>query len=91
MIINHGVPKIVSFDHDLGPEAMAECNRWKGEGFSYAVIQEKTGLDCVNFLVNYCFERRLSLPQYFCHSINSAGKANIISVLKNYEKIFPID
>lgn len=46
----------------------------------------KTGYDCAKFLVEYCLENRLDLPDFFVHSQNPVGKLNIESLLKNFQK-----
>lgn len=67
----NGVPEFVSFDHDLAD-------------FHYKL--EKTGLDCAKFLVEYCADENLQLPQYLVHSANPSGKENIEKFLENAKK-----
>ena len=43
-----------------------------------------TGKDCANSLVEYCIEKDLYLPEYFCHSSNPPGKSNILGLLDNF-------
>ena len=47
---------------------------------------EKTGLDCAKFLVEYCADENLPLPEYLAHSANPAGKENIEKFLENAKK-----
>ena len=84
----NGVPKFVSFDHDLGDTAMDEYFRnvaTKGT-LDYNNINEKTGLDCAKFLVEYCADENQPLPEYLVHSANPVGKRNIEGFLENAKK-----
>ena len=84
----NGVPKYVSFDHDLGDTAMDEYFRnvaTKGT-LDYDNIKEMTGLDCAKFLVEYCVDKNQPLPEYLVHSANPVGKRNIEGFLENAKK-----
>jgi hypothetical protein len=70
-IKTNGLPKFISFDHDLG-DINSE--------------QEKTGYDCAVWLVNYCMDNGLELPNYYVHSQNPIGKEKINALFKNYIK-----
>lgn len=72
IITERGLPLLVSFDHDL---ADFDIN-----------YDEKTGYDCAKWLVNYCIDNNLDLPDYLVHSWNNVGKDNIISYIENYKK-----
>jgi len=74
-ITENGLPDILSLDHDLCFDAMV------GNPST-----EKTGYDCAKWLVEYCMDNGLKLPEYSCHSQNPAGKKNIITYLNNYRK-----
>jgi hypothetical protein len=84
----NGVPKFVSFDHDLGDTAMDEYFRNVATNgtLDYDNIEEKTGLDCAKFLVEYCADENQSLPEYLVHSANPVGKRNIEGFLENAKK-----
>ena len=87
-IETNGVPKFVSFDHDLGDTAMDEYFRnvaTKGT-LDYENIKEKTGFDCAKFLVEYCMDENQPLPDYLVHSANPVGKKNIELFLENAKK-----
>lgn len=66
----NGLPSVVSFDHDLG----------------LSFIEIFSGYDCAKYLVEYCIDRRLQLPEFYVHSQNPAGRENILSILNNYKK-----
>ena len=84
----NGVPKFVSFDHDLGDTAMDEYFRNVATNgtLDYDNIEEKTGLDCAKFLVEYCADENQPLPEYLVHSANPVGKRNIEGFLENAKK-----
>ena len=46
------------------------------------------GYDCAKWLVNYCLDNNVGLPQWFIHSANPVAKENISKLFKNFEKIF---
>jgi len=81
MINDKGLPNIVAFDHDLAD--ISYDPKTGKESFTY---QEKTGMDCAKWLVEYCIERKLKLPTYYVHSANPVGRENIKSYLDNYVK-----
>jgi hypothetical protein len=43
-----------------------------------------SGYDCAKWLVEYCLDNDLDLPDYKVHSMNPVGKNNIESLLENY-------
>jgi hypothetical protein len=50
-ILSKGIPKVISFDFDLGAES-----------------QHGNGLQCAEWLVNYCKENNVDFPEYYVHS-----------------------
>ena len=44
----------------------------------------KSGMDAAKWLVNYCLEKDLALPQYIIHSMNPVGAENIKALLDNF-------
>lgn len=81
------MPSIIGFDHDLAMEHYTPAMNNKEE---YAKLEEtfteKTGMDCAKWLVEFCMDNNLKLPDYFVHSMNPAGAKNITSYLENYKK-----
>lgn len=76
IIENRGLPNIMSLDHDLG--------YWEND-IEYD-LTEKTGMDCVKYLVEYCMEHDLDVPLYMIHSRNETGANNMDSYLSNYKE-----
>ena len=70
-----GIPKYISFDHDLG------CDK---NGKLY-----KTGYDFAKYLIESDLDNIATFPKNFTfnvHSANPVGKENIENLLKNYLK-----
>ena len=89
----NGIPNIVSFDHDLGEE---HINYYFDNGGREnppdplkGLFTEKTGYDCAKWLVEYCSENGLPMPEYLIHSANPVGSQNIRFILENYTKKHP--
>jgi hypothetical protein len=75
-------PRMIAFDHDLADD---HYNHLSGE-IPYEEMKEKTGMHCARWLVDFCMDRNLSLPDFKVHSQNPAGKANIMGFLTNFQK-----
>lgn len=73
-------PGLVSFDHDLHDDHYEAP-------FAIEHSKEQTGLDCAKWLVSFCMEKKLELPNYKIHSMNPGGKENIQSYLESYLKV----
>lgn len=78
-ILEYGLPEMISFDHDLADKQYLEPD---SEEFI-----EKTGYDCAKWLVDYCMDNDLDLPEFYSYSMNPVGKENIESLLKNFKNI----
>lgn len=80
------LPDVMFFDHDLADEHIRDYFRYQKFNIPqihYETFKEMTGLDCAKWLVEYCIDEKLTLPQYFVHSHNPIGKQNIQSYLDN--------
>lgn len=94
-IAKNGLPDAICFDHDLGVKYPDLSNEQaKGRKFielssgSYieGTVEYPTGMDCAKFLVDYCLDTGQRLPLFSSQSQNSAGRANILSLLNNFNK-----
>lgn len=90
-IDNNGLPKFISFDHDLADSHYAPEHLWSDYNASKKwqeeqIHEEKTGYDCAIWLVYYCLTNKLKLPEYYCHSMNPVGKDKIINLLNSFKK-----
>lgn len=54
--------------------------------FDHDLGLEESGYDCAKWLVNYCLDNNIRLPQFDVHSQNPVGKENIKSLLNNFKK-----
>lgn len=52
--------------------------------FDHDLGVEETGFDCAKFLVNYCIDHNLKLPDYQVHSQNPVGKENIEKLFEHF-------
>lgn len=87
-ITENGLPEVISFDHDLA-ESHYNSDMYEGqEAYNkhYEEFEEKTGYHCAKWLVDYCMDKDVDLPDYVVHSMNPAGGKNIQSYLDNYKK-----
>jgi hypothetical protein len=90
-IEKYGLPKIISFDHDLANEHYTPGEYWNDYQISKEYqdaqnYQEKTGMDCAKWLVDYCIDNKKELPLFYVHSANPVGADNINGILNNYLK-----
>lgn len=80
------LPLSISFDHDLADVHYdIDFQDWNDYTADQLGIEE-TGMDCAKWLINYCLNNELPLPEYFVHSMNPVGRQNIKSLLDNYKK-----
>ena len=56
--------------------------------FDHDLGEEKTGYDCAKFVVDYCQQHNLDIPQYDIQSSNIVGKDNIRSIMNNWHRVF---
>lgn len=83
-ITQYGLPKFVTFDHDLSTEHYVQGA--SGTTPTYENYKEKTGYDCAKWLVEYCIKHNLDFPEYQVHSMNPIGAENIRSYIESYKK-----
>ena len=77
-IEKNGLPDFISFDHDLADvHYTIDFSKFNDGG------KEKTGYECAKWLVDYCMDMKIQIPNFIVHSQNPVGKANIQSYLNN--------
>jgi hypothetical protein len=82
-IYKNGLPTKIFFDHDLADikpiptSILVIASDWN---------EEKTGYDCAKWLVEYCMDNDLDLPNWSIQSANPVGRDNINGILNNYKK-----
>jgi len=85
LIQKKGVPKTVSFDHDLADTHYIEeqISRLTGQGIRYNTLKEQTGYHAAQWLAEYCVDNGVPIPEYYIHTMNGEGAKNIKSVLES--------
>jgi hypothetical protein len=84
-ILKNGLPEFISFDHDLADVEELKENLPITDWFDLDGNKEWTGMDCAHFLVDYCIDNDLVLPNFAVHSANPAGTENIKGLLTNFK------
>jgi hypothetical protein len=84
----NGLPDKICFDHDLGEDVAMEL---VSKGINKSKAREvkrlaKSGFDCAKWLVDYCLDNNLQIPDWEIQSANPVGKENINSLLNNARK-----
>lgn len=74
-VTKHGLPFMVSFDHDLAEDAFIYDNA-------------KTGYDFAKWLCNYIQENNLDMNNFYfdVHSMNPVGAENIRQYMANFHR-----
>ena len=99
VIINHGVPEFISFDHDLADEhyqTMLKDMQVNSEMHLTFILKEsitdidygpeKTGYECAKWLVEHCADNGYKFPLYTVHSMNPVGSERIKYYIENAKK-----
>ncbi|QDU93629.1 cyclic-phosphate processing receiver domain-containing protein [Lignipirellula cremea] len=55
-------------------------------GFDHDLGEAQSGFDAAKWLAGYCLAHRQPLPVWSIQSANPIGKANIIALLRSFEK-----
>jgi hypothetical protein len=93
----------ISLDHDLGDTAVDEYynNVQPNYKLNYKNIEEKTGLDCVKWLIQHYYNNnpdrveksrsekkvgKFNFPNVYVHSANPIGAHNMIGYINNFYK-----
>jgi hypothetical protein len=86
----NGIPDLISFDHDLADEHMADYWDKQARGvetISYDSFKEKTGLDCLDWLIEHVFQyngHEVTPFIVWVHSHNPIGGQNILVKASNF-------
>ena len=79
---NGEFPGLISFDHDLADDHYSHLHGT----IPYDKLKEKTGYHCAKWLIDFCIDNDMILPEFKVHSMNPTGKVNIKSLLENFKK-----
>lgn len=91
-ITQYKCPIRVSFDHDLAWDhyPKEDLSLLKNKSINYNAFKEKTGYHCAQWLVEYCLDQNIELPDFYVHSMNPVGRNNIISLLTSFLKVHKV-
>jgi hypothetical protein len=83
-VVKNGFPDVISFDHDLGYEAVTATE----SGFFVVTdaTEEKSGYDFAKWLCEYDMDTNV-MPDgfdFYVHSMNEIGARNIRMYMDNY-------
>lgn len=87
-VLDLGLPSFVAFDHDLADfhyKISTEENDHPGTTYNYG--PEKTGMDAVKWLVDYCIVHNLKFPEYVVHSLNLVAAERMKSYIKQAKEL----
>lgn len=81
--------ELISLDHDLGDTAMMEWHNNVAQNYQldYNNITEKTGMDCVKWLVEQWINGK-PVCEVKVHSANAIGSANMMGYINNFRHIY---
>lgn len=81
-------PEVVSFDHDLAEEHY-DGSMYSGVETYNKTAQrftEPTGKECADWLVQFCIDNSVNMPNCLFHTMNPAGKERLKLAIADYEK-----
>lgn len=87
-IIENGLPDLISFDHDLTDDDNLKEELNIKEWFDFDNNRDYNGMDSAKWLINYCVDNNLKLPEYVIHSANPVGYDNIKELLDLFKYSF---
>jgi hypothetical protein len=84
----NGLPDLIFFDHDLGEDVAVELVKSGVNKKKARMIKReaKSGFDCAKWLVEYCLDNKIAVPEFDIQSANPVGAENIRTLLNNYNK-----
>jgi hypothetical protein len=76
-------PSLVSFDHDLDHEHYDPSMFVSSEAYenAYRAFTIPTGRKAAEYLVNFCREKQIAIPECLVHTMNPAGEIRILNTL----------
>lgn len=84
-IEKNGIPQLISFDHDLADEHYQYL--LTQNDVDYTKYKEKTGMECVKWLCDYCIDNNKKFPEHLIHTQNIIGSINMRKYIENFKKI----
>jgi hypothetical protein len=82
----NGLPHTIGFDHDLGQD-VANDKVLAGMSKRRSRREKRTemsGFECAKWLIEYCLDNDMELPQWTIQSANPVGAENINGLLNGF-------
>ena len=79
-IETNGLPDEIGFDHDLADVIYSKRGN---VDMLKSTWNEKTGMDCAKWLVDFCIDNNKIIPDFFVQSANPVGAKNITTYINN--------
>ncbi|MDG2228408.1 MAG: hypothetical protein P8L20_11800 [Flavobacteriales bacterium] len=77
-IEKHGIPTVLSLDHDLSQNHYLPHNQ---EDIDYSSMDIPSGWHCLKWLIEHCKNNNSTLPQIFFHTQNKQGEQNMRALM----------
>ena len=87
-IEENGLPLTISFDHDLHDEHYCP-NEFFNDYDAWAATQNfthKTGLECLEWFIEYCKDNNHTPPEIYVHSMNDCRRGRMNKILTNFKE-----
>lgn len=83
----NGMPRLISFDHDLADEHYFITVEAIRNGFDIKTdFKEMTGYDALKWICDYSLDNNIPLPEMKFHTANYIGLKNMESYYNNFMK-----
>ena len=82
-------PALISFDHDLADEhygMISKTDFLDLREYYESEDREMTGRDCAKWLVQFCIDNDVDLPDYWIHSMNPGGAERIHQEMQDWHR-----
>lgn len=86
MIQDKGLPKIISFDNDLGKTYPLSEIPEEFQNIKDVTVTEMSGYDALKWLCNFCLDNNFDLPEIWLHTANGPGFINMRDYIKSFNK-----
>lgn len=82
-----GIPNFISYDCDLHPEHYkAYFEHRFAYPLHYKEFKNKCGIDCAEYLIEFCRKQKIKHPDFMVHSMNEYGGGYIENLIKKYNE-----
>lgn len=89
-ITENGMPRLISFDHDLADEHYVVYDRINaGLKSTLPDFKEKTGYESLKWVCDYALDNDCQLSDMMFHTANYVGMKNMVTYYSNFIKHYP--